>query len=107
MELHYASNYLKKLCTSERVAIKKLGERCARTLFRRISQMESAEDLATLTQQAGHFHPLTADRKGQWACRLQGGLRLIFVPDACGEMLLKEIIDPASLTIIEIKDYHH
>ena len=106
MELHYASNYLKKLCTSERVAIKKLGERCARTLFRRISQMESAEDLATLTQQAGHFHPLTADRKGQWACSLLGGLRLIFVPGAHGEMLLKEIITPA-LTIIEIKDYHH
>ena len=106
MEILFANSQLEKLCTSEQVAIKKLGERCARTLFRRISQMESAEDLATLTQQAGHFHPLTADRKGQWACSLLGGLRLIFVPGACGEMLLKEIITPA-LTIIEIKDYHH
>lgn len=106
MQLLYASNYLKKLCTSERVAIKKLGERCARTLFRRISQMESAEDLATLTQQAGHFHPLTADRKGQWACSLLGGLRLVFVPGAHGEMVIKEIAAP-TLTIIEIKDYHH
>ena len=106
MEILYASSQLKKLCTSESAAIKKLGERCARILFRRISQMKSAENLEALTQHAGHFHPLTADRKGQWACRLQGGLRLIFVLGADGKMLLKEIADPY-LTILEITDYHH
>ena len=43
MEHRYASNYLKKLCSSEPAAIKKLGARCARTLFRRISQIKSAK----------------------------------------------------------------
>lgn len=107
MELHYASNYLKKLCTSEPAAIKKLGARCARILFTRLRQMRSVESLDELIQQAGHFHTLTGERKGQWACNLLGGLRLVFVPGARGEMVLKEIIDPASLTIIEITDYHH
>ena len=68
-------------------------------------QMEKAKDLEELSKQAGHFHPLTAGRKGQWACRLQGGLRLVFVPGASGEMVLKEIIAP-TLTITEIVDYH-
>ena len=106
MELLFANSQIEKLCTSERAAVKKYGERCARILFRRISQMKSAENLEALTQHAGHFHPLTADRKGQWACRLQGGLRLVFVPGARGEMVLKEITDPY-LTITEITDYHH
>ena len=68
--------------------------------------MRDAKDLETLTHIPGHYHPLTADRKGQWACRLQGGLRLVFVPGARGEMVIKEITDP-TLTILKIVDYHH
>ena len=105
MEILYASRQLKKLCTSERAAVKKYGERCARTLIFRVGQMKAAENVEDLIGAPGHFHPLTADRKGQWACRLQGGLRLVFVPGASGEMVLKEIIAPA-LTITEIVDYH-
>ncbi len=106
MQLHYASNYLKKLCTSESAATKKLGARCARTLIFRVGQMKAAENIEDLIGAPGHFHALTGDRKGQWACRLQGGLRLIFVPGTHGEMVLKEISAPY-LTITEITDYHH
>ena len=106
MEILYASSQLKKLCTSERAAVKKYGERCARTLIFRVGQMKAAESIEDLIGAPGHFHPLTADRKGQWACRLQGGRRLIFVLGADGKMLLKEIADPY-LTILEITDYHH
>lgn len=65
--------------------------------------MRDAKDLETLTRIPEHYHPLTADRKGQWACNLLGGLRLVFVPGARGEMVLKEI---TYLTITEIVDYH-
>lgn len=71
-----------------------------------VGQMKAAESIEDLIGALGHFHPLTADRKGQWACNLLGGLRLVFVPGACGEMVIKEITTPA-LTIIEITDYHH
>lgn len=105
MEILFANSQIEKLCTSYERAVKKYGARCAGILAIRLMQMEKAKDLEELSKQAGHFHPLTAARKGQWACRLQGGLRLVFVPGASGEMVLKEIIAPA-LTITEIVDYH-
>ena len=106
MQLHFANSQLEKLCTSPERAVKKYGARGARILLERLRQMRDAKDLETLTRIPGHYHPLTGSRKGQWACRLQGGLRLVFVPGAHGEMVIKEIAAP-TLTIIEIKDYHH
>ena len=106
MQLLFANSQIEKICTSYERAVKKYGVRCADILAIRLMQMEKAKDLEELSKQAGHFHPLTAGRKGQWACRLQGGLRLIFVLGADGKMLLKEIADPY-LTILEITDYHH
>ena len=90
MQLLFANSQIEKICTSPERAVKKYGARCAETL----------------TRIPGHYHPLTADRKGQWACRLQGGLQLVFVPGARGEMVIKEITDP-TLTILKIVDYHH
>ena len=106
MQLLFANSQIEKICTSPERAVKKYGERFARILLERLRQMSEAKDIETLTRIPGHYHPLTADRKGQWACRLQGGLRLVFVPGACGEMVIKEITDP-TLTILKIVDYHH
>lgn len=106
MQLLFANSQLEKICTSPERAVKKYGARCAEILLRRLRQMREAKDVETLTRIPGHYHPLTADRKGQWACRLQGGLRLVFVPGARGEMVIKEITDP-TLTILKIVDYHH
>ena len=106
MQLLFANSQIEKLCTSPERAVMKYGARCARILLERLRQMSEAKDIETLTRIPGHYHPLTADRKGQWACRLQGGRRLVFVPGACGEMVIKEITDP-TLTILKIVDYHH
>ena len=106
MEILFANSQIEKICTSEPAAIKKLGARCAEILLRRLAQMETAKDMEALICAPGHYHPLTGKRKGQWACRLQGGMRLIFVPGARGEMVIKEITGPI-LTILEIMDYHH
>ena len=106
MQLLFANSQIEKICTSPERAVKKYGERCARILLERLRQMSEAKDIETLTRIPGHYHPLTADRKGQWACRLQGGLRLVFAPGARGEMVIKEITDP-TLTILKIVDYHH
>ena len=106
MQLLFANSQIEKICTSPERAVRKYGARCAEILLRRLRQMREAKDVETLTRIPGHYHPLTTDRKGQWACRLQGGLRLVFVPGACGEMVIKEITDP-TLTILKIVDYHH
>ena len=106
MQLLFANSRIEKVCTSPEAAVKKYGARCADILLARIRQMRAVENLDELIQQAGHFHTLTGKRKGQWACTLLGGLRLIFVPGVDGKMRLKEIIGPA-LTIIDITAYHH
>ena len=106
MELLFANSQIEKVCTSYERAVKKYGARCAGILFRRLAQMETAKDMEALICAPGHYHPLTGKRKGQWACRLQGGLRLVFAPGARGEMVIKEITDP-TLTILKIVDYHH
>lgn len=103
MEILFANSQIEKICTSPERAVKKYGARCARILLDRMRQMRSAENIRELSQQSGHFHALTGERKGQWACNLLGGLRLVFVPGARGEMVLKEI---TYLTITEIVDYH-
>lgn len=103
MELLFANSQIEKVCTSPERAVKKYGARCARILLDRMRQMRLAENIRELSQQSGHFHALTGERKGQWACNLLGGLRLVFVPGARGEMVLKEI---TYLTITEIVDYH-
>lgn len=103
MEILFANSQLEKICTSPERAVKKYGARCARILLDRMRQMRLAENIRELSQQSGHFHALTGERKGQWACNLLGGLRLVFVPGARGEMVLKEI---TYLTITEIVDYH-
>ena len=103
MEIRFANSQIEKICTSPERAVKKYGARCARILLDRMRQMRLAENIRELSQQSGHFHALTGERKGQWACNLLGGLRLVFVPGARGEMVLKEI---TYLTITEIVDYH-
>ena len=106
MEILFANSQIEKICASKPAARKKYGERCADILFRRLAQMETAQNMEALIGAPGHYHALTGKRKGQWACRLQGGLRLIFAPGVHGELVLKEITGPA-LTILEITDYHH
>mgnify|MGYP000888077486 CR=1 FL=1 len=106
MQLLFANSRIEKVCTSPEAAVKKYGERCARILLERLRQMSEAKDIETLTRIPGHYHALTGSRKGQWACSLLGGLRLVFVPGARGEMVIKEITDP-TLTILKIVDYHH
>jgi killer suppression protein higA, putative len=103
MEILFANSQIEKICASPERAVKKYGARCARILLDRMRQMRLAENIRELSQQSGHFHALTGERKGQWACNLLGGLRLVFVPGARGEMVLKEI---TYLTITEIVDYH-
>lgn len=103
MEILFANSQIEKVCTSPERAVKKYGARCARILLDRMRQMRLSENIRELSQQSGHFHALTGERKGQWACNLLGGLRLVFVPGARGEMVLKEI---TYLTITEIVDYH-
>lgn len=103
MDICFENSQIESICTSEKKAIRKYGRTNAFRLFSRLTQIEAAENLEELRMLPGRYHRLTGDRNGQWACTINGGLRLIFEPTQKGLIILSEITE---VTIVEITDYH-
>lgn len=78
MEIRYKDKKIKDLCEKRAVAVKKLGQACARKLMVRLQALEAATRVTDLV--AGNPHPLTGDRYGEFALDLSGGWRMTFVP---------------------------
>lgn len=96
------------LCSSDAVATRKLGRKCAKSLQNRLADLAAAHCVTDLI--AGHPHPLKGDRSSQFAVRLEGGRRLVFRPT---EEPPPQTADGAtdwsqvtSITIVFIGDYH-
>ncbi len=108
MQIDIPDEALRALCEQRRLAIKELGKPCARRLWARLADLMAAAHVRELT--AGHPHPLTGERSGQFALRLHGGIRLVFEPDHDPVPRLPAGgIDWASVTRIRITfigDYH-
>ena len=79
MKIQFVDNKIRSLCEKQEVANKKLGEVCARKLRTRLSDIEAVNCVTDLV--AGNPHPLKGDRMGQFAVDLNGGYRLVFMPD--------------------------
>ena len=78
MDIHFRDKKLRELCEKRAVAVKQLGDICARKLRARLDDLESAGNVTDLL--AGSPHPLKGDRAGQFAVSLAGGWRLVFAP---------------------------
>jgi len=110
MEISYANSKIQKICTDDKIARKKLGEKCATILDERLRQMGQAHNLEQLRFAPGDWHELKGDRKGQLACNLLGLKRLVFTPanDLC-PVKPDGGLDWLAVTAIvnlEIVDYH-
>lgn len=82
MEIAFGSRKMEKLCNSSKEMRAKLGDRNARALQLRLTQMKAADTLEDLRRVPGaRCHELTGDRKGQLAVDLVHPWRLIFRPD--------------------------
>ncbi|PIJ42119.1 killer suppression protein HigA [Tatumella sp. OPLPL6] len=79
MEIGYADKKIEEICLTNRKAVKKLGDICAKKLRTRLSDLEAASNVNELV--AGRPHPLKGDRSGQFAVDLHGGYRLVFSPN--------------------------
>lgn len=108
MEIRFKDKQLRELCEKKAVAVKKLGDICARKLQTRLADMTAASRVSDLT--AGRPHPLKGDRLGQFALDLAGGWRLVFAP--ANEPIPRRddaSIDWSTVTIVcidYIGDYH-
>lgn len=78
MEIDFETDTLRQLCENCREADRQLGRANAKKLRARLADLEAVDCVAEIV--AGRPHPLTGDRKGEFALSLSGGCRLVFRP---------------------------
>ncbi len=79
MKINFRDKKVREMCEKQAVAVKKLGDTCARKLRSRLDDLEAAAQVTDLV--AGNPHQLKGDRASQYALDLAGGYRLVFEPD--------------------------
>ena len=97
MKIRWLRQDDEELFNNPRRARRKLGHQTALTYEKLIRDIQRASDfreLVALSPQS--MHRLTGNRRGQWAMRLSGNLRLIVQPDASYSVTI----------VVEIVDYH-
>lgn len=110
MEIDYKSNKIKKQLSSA-TEIKKTFGVNAKRVSERLEDIISSPNLAVLIQiPQANCHPLSGNRKGEWAVDISANHRLIFeiTNDPIPENLDKSVktILVTDIRICEIGDYH-
>ena len=82
MEIRFKTKKLEKQYISSNEAIKAYGLQVAKKYITRINILQSAKSFDDLySMPTLKFHPLTGDRKGEYAISLTGYYRLIITQD--------------------------
>lgn len=82
MEIRFAKQKMRRLCEDESAMRRKLGDRQANLLMRRLMEFRAAESLSDIGRLPGaRCHQLTGNRRGQLSVDLDHPNRLIFTPD--------------------------
>lgn len=98
LEITYKSKKLKKVCTNAKEADVTYGNRMTEIIHQRIDEISAADNVETMVKfKIGRCHPLSNNRKGQYAMDLVHPYRLVFEKQG-------DIIQIAN--ILEIVDYH-
>lgn len=111
MDIYFKSKRLQKICSAQKEAIRRLGQKGAEKLMQRMSELKAAETLNDISYfPPARLHELTGNRKGNFSVDLEHPYRLLFI-SAVESKPLKEDggIDKEKVTaieIIEIKDTH-
>lgn len=98
MEITYKNNKIRKICTDIKVAEKTYGAQMAEKIDMRIGEISASDTVEMMIQfRVGRCHPLTQNRKGQYAMDLVHPYRLVFEKNG-NEIQIANIL--------EIVDYH-
>jgi proteic killer suppression protein len=110
VDITFSDRKLEKLANDDRKRIREFGELRANKIKMRLTQLKFANTLEDVRYLPGHYHELTENRKGKWACDLDQPYRLLFIPhenpvpvDENGKYIWHEI---KGVEITEIIDYH-
>jgi len=108
LPLKFDNTELEQLCSTARLQTKRLGQKGAKKLQRRLADLMAVANVRALF--AGRPHPLKGDRAGQFAVDLDGAARLVFEPAAepppvneDGSIVWQHV---TSVRIVYIGDYH-
>ena len=98
MEITYKNKKIEKVCTDAKVSDKTYGKEMSEKIQMRIDEITAADTVEMMIQyHIGRCHPLTNNRKGQYAVDLVHPYRLVFEKHG-------DVIQIAH--ILEIVDYH-
>lgn len=98
MDITYKNKKIEKVCTDAKAAEKTYGREMAEKIHHRIDEIVAADTVEMMMQfHIGRCHPLTQNRKGQYAVDLIHPYRLVFEKNG-GEIQIAKIL--------EIVDYH-
>lgn len=98
MEISYKNKKLEKVCTDARTAERVYGKEMSEKIHQRIDEISAADTVEMMIQfHIGRCHPLTQNRKGQYAVDLIHPFRLVFE---------KKGAEIQIANILEIVDYH-
>jgi len=110
VKITFIDRKLEKLANDYQKCQKAMGHNRAKLYNKRLGDLQNACTLADVSHLPGHYHELSGDRKGQWACDLDQPYRLVFEPhekpiptDGNGKYIWMEI---KGVEIIEITNYH-
>ena len=98
MDITYKNKKIQRVCTDAKAAERVYGSHMAEKIHQRIDEISAAETVEMMIQfRIGRCHPLTQNRKGQYAVDLVHPFRLVFETNG-------EEIQIAH--ILEVVDYH-
>ena len=98
MDITYKNKKIQRVCTDAKTAERIYGSHMAEKIHQRIDEISAAETVEMMIQfRIGRCHPLTQNRKGQYAVDLVHPFRLVFETNG-------EEIQIAH--ILEVVDYH-
>ncbi len=110
MDITFDNNELEKLANDYSGCQKEMGQVRAKLYNKRLGDLRNACTLEDVRNLPGHYHELTGDRKGQWACDLNHPYRLVFEPheqpipvNEHGQFIWLEI---KGVEVLEVVNYH-
>jgi len=111
MEILFKTRRMQKRMNSEAELVRAYGRENARIIMPRMLVLHAAECLADVSQRPpDRCHPLSGNRKGQYAVDAKHPYRIIMEPANNPIPLLEDgSIDTervTSIRILEVKDYH-
>lgn len=109
MIIVFKSNKILKLCTKQKKAYKKFGANIAKSLFKRLYELQAFENLEEVPSHPPfRRHKLYGKYKGCFAVDIKGAYRIVFKPIVDSDRNIEEIplSEIKKIKIWEVTDYH-